>query len=102
IYPWLFDEYQGLRPLKEAAELLAADETWPPLYDVETLRQNHIPCAAAIYYDDMYVPRQFSEETAATIGGLRACITNEFEHNGLRADGERLLGRLLAMARGQC
>jgi pimeloyl-ACP methyl ester carboxylesterase len=100
VYPWFFDEYQGLRPLKAAAEILAADEEWPSLYDVATLRENRVPCAAAIYYDDMYVPRQFSEETAATIGRLRAWITNEFEHNGLRADGERLLGRLLALARG--
>ncbi len=100
IYPWLFDEYRELRPLKQAAEILAASEAWPSLYDVATLRQNQVPCAAAIYYEDMYVPRQYSEETAATIGGLRAWITNEFEHNGLRADGERLLGRLLALARG--
>lgn len=100
IYPWLFDEYHELRPLKEAAEYLAAEEEWPRLYDVEVLRHNQVPCAAAIYYDDMYVARQFSEETAATIGGLRAWITNEFEHNGLRADGERLLDRLLSLARG--
>lgn len=99
IYPWLFEEYQGLRPLQEVAERLA-QETWPPLYDVDVLRRNEVPCAAAIYYDDMYVPRPYSEETAATIGGLRTWITNEFEHNGLRADGERLLDRLLALARG--
>ena len=48
----------------------------------------------------MYVPRQYSEETAAAIGGLRVWVTNEFEHNGLRAEGEALLDRLLAMARG--
>jgi hypothetical protein len=100
IYPWLFDEYQGLRPFKEAAERLAAEEAWPPLYDVGALGQNQVPCAAAIYYDDMYVARQYSEETAATIRGMRTWVTNEFEHNGLRADGERLLERLLTLARG--
>jgi pimeloyl-ACP methyl ester carboxylesterase len=101
VYPWLFDEYQGLCPLKDAAERLAAMEDWPPLYDVGALARNQVPCAAAIYYDDMYVPRQLSEETAATIAGLRVWVTNEYEHNGLRAEGERLLDRLLALARGQ-
>jgi hypothetical protein len=27
-------------------------------------------------------------------------LTNEYEHNGLRADGGRILDRLIAMARG--
>ena len=31
-------------------------------------------------------------ETAATLRGLRTWITNEYEHNGIRADGERVLG----------
>lgn len=100
IYPWIFEEYQGLRPLQEAGQRLAAVEDWPALYDVARLRENQVPCAAAVYYDDIYVPRIYSEETAATIRGMRVWITNEFEHNGLRADGERLLARLLAMARG--
>ena len=34
-------------------------------------------------------------------GGLRPWVTNEYEHNGLRADGERVLGRLIALARGR-
>jgi predicted phosphohydrolase len=49
----------------------------------------------------MYVERAFSEETAAQIGGLRTWITSEFEHNGLRAEGERILGRLIDLARGR-
>lgn len=101
IYPWMFEEYEYLRPLREAAEILAAHEEWPPLYDLEVLRANAVPCAAAIYYDDMYVERAYSEEAAATIRGLRAWVTNEYEHNALRADGERLLDRLLGMLRGE-
>jgi hypothetical protein len=27
-------------------------------------------------------------------------VTSEYEHNGLRADGERILDRLLGIARG--
>ena len=57
--------------------------------------------AAAIYAEDMYVERAFSEETAAQVLGLRAWVTNEYEHNGLRADGARILGRLIDMTRGR-
>jgi hypothetical protein len=49
----------------------------------------------------MYVPRVFSEETAAQIKGMRTWITNEFEHDGLRKDGARVLGRLIDLANGR-
>ena len=101
IYPWMFDEYRYLRPLKAAAEILADDDSWPRLYDPAVLRANTVPCAAAVYYDDMYVERAFSEETAQTIRGLKPWVTNEYEHNALRADGEKLLDRLLGMLAGQ-
>ena len=57
--------------------------------------------AATIYVDDVYVDREFAMETARRIRGLRPWITNEYEHNGLRADGERVLSRLIALARGR-
>lgn len=96
IYPWMFDEYDGLRPFAAAAELLAQRDDWPHLYDVERLSSNQVPTAAAVYTHDMYVERDFSEQTAATIGA-RIWMTNEYEHNGLRADGERVLDRLLGL-----
>lgn len=101
IYPWMFDEYPQLQPLKAAADLLAIDDEWPHLYDVETLRKNTVPCVAAVYYNDMYVERAYSEETAADIRGLKLWITNQYEHNALRADGEALLDRLLALLHGE-
>jgi len=101
IYPWMFDVYPQLQPFKAAAELLAQTKEWPVLYDVEQLRSNTVPVAAAVYFDDMYVHRQYSEETAAIVPNVKLWITSEYEHNGLRADGERVLGRLLAMARGE-
>jgi pimeloyl-ACP methyl ester carboxylesterase len=100
VYPWMFDDYAGLRPHKAAAEILAAHE-WPPLYDPAQLAVNEVPVAATIYVDDLYVERSFAEETAAAIRGLRPWITNEYVHNGLRADGERVLGRLIDLARGR-
>jgi pimeloyl-ACP methyl ester carboxylesterase len=100
LYPWVFEDYGALQPLREAAELLAQRE-WPALYDPGVLAANEVPAAAAIWVHDMYVPRVFSEETAARIKGLRPWITNEYEHNGLRLDGERVLGRLFDLAHGR-
>jgi pimeloyl-ACP methyl ester carboxylesterase len=100
IFPWLFEDYGALAPLREAAEILAAHE-WPRLYDADRLAENDVPAAAAIYTEDPYVERVFSEETAAAIRGLRPWVTSEYDHNGLRADGERILGRLIDLARGR-
>jgi pimeloyl-ACP methyl ester carboxylesterase len=100
VHPWMFEEYGALAPLRDAAEILAERE-WPRLYDPERLRRNEIPAAAVIYAEDMYVERGFSERTASEIRGLRPWLTNEFEHNGLRVAGDRILGRLLDLARGR-
>jgi len=97
IYPWMFDDYEHLRPLKEAANILADDEDWPRLYDVDVLANNEVPCVASVYANDMYVERHFSEETSKQIKGTKIWMTSEYEHNGLRADGYRLLGRLFDM-----
>ena len=96
----MFEDYGALRPLREAAELLAHRE-WPRLYDHRVLADNEVPVAAAIYAEDMYVERLFSEETASKIRDVRPWITSEYEHNGLRVDGDRVLGRLLDLARGR-
>jgi hypothetical protein len=47
------------------------------------------------------VPRAYSEDTARRIRGMRAWITNEYEHDGLREGSPRLLDHLLALARGR-
>ena len=100
VYPWMFEDYGALAPLAEAANLLA-DREWPRLYNEGILLGNSVPSAAAVYADDMYVERSFSEETAAQIRGLKTWVTNEYDHNGIRVDGERILGRLLDLARGR-
>jgi hypothetical protein len=100
MFPWMFEDYGALAPLREAAEILAAHE-WPRLYDPGRLAANEVPAAAAIYTDDPYVERAYSEETAARTRGLRTWVTSEYDHNGLRADGERILSRLVDLARGR-
>ena len=96
IYPWMFEDYSRLRPLRDVAELLAVEERWPALYDPTKLARNRVPCVAAIYAEDMYVPRQFSEQTAASIAGVKVWLTNEYEHNGLRSS-PAVFERLLAL-----
>ncbi|MGA5703500.1 alpha/beta fold hydrolase [Peterkaempfera bronchialis] len=101
IYPWMFDTDPALRPLKEAADLLAEREGWPDLYDPARLAANEVPVTAAVYHDDMYVDTADSLETARTVRGLRTWVTNEWEHDGLRASGGQVLDRLIRMARGE-
>jgi len=96
VYPWMFDQLAPLRPLRGAAEALAVKEDWPTLYDLGRLAGNRVPVSAAIYHDDMYVDVGLSLETAAQVPHVAAWVTNEYEHDGVRADGERIFERLLA------
>ena len=100
VFPWMWEDYGALVPHRAAAEILA-DHAWPRLYDAVQLGTNDVPVAATIYINDLYVERAFAEETAAAIRGLRPWITDEYEHNGLRADGERVLGRLIDLVRSR-
>ena len=100
IFPWMWEDYGALEPQRAVAELLA-ERAWLALYDAEQLRRNDVPVAATIYVNDLYVERDFAVETAATIRGLRAWQTDEFEHSGLRDNGERVLGRLIDLASGR-
>ena len=100
VFPWMFEDYGALVPLRDAAQQLA-EHDWPRLYDPAQLAANDVPVAAAIYAEDMYVERAFAEETAAAIAGLRRWLTDELHHDGVRVEGERVLGRLIDMARGR-
>ncbi|HUH95319.1 MAG TPA: hypothetical protein VL742_19520 [Casimicrobiaceae bacterium] len=96
----MFEDYVGLQPLRDVADLLAREERWPALYDPAQLARNTVPCVAAIYAEDMYVPRALSEATAAGIAGMEVWLTNEYEQSGLRTS-PAVFERLLAMRRGQ-
>jgi hypothetical protein len=100
IYPWMIDADPVLRPLRAAADILAERDDWPPLYDPTRLAANEVPVAAAVYYHDMYVDRELSLQTASAIRGLRAWVTSEYEHDGLRVSDGAVLDRLIGMVRG--
>ncbi|KKC99761.1 alpha/beta fold hydrolase [Photobacterium halotolerans] len=95
VYPWMFEQLDTLKPLREAAAILAEKADWPMLYDASQLAVNKVPLAAAVYVEDMYVEFDYSRDTLAGIPNSKAWMTNEFEHNGLRADGERILDTLI-------
>ncbi|MCF6525653.1 alpha/beta fold hydrolase [Streptomyces sp. JJ36] len=101
VHPWMLRTHAALRPLRSTAELLAARTGWGPLYDTAQLARNTVPAAAAVYHDDLFVDTAHALETARGIAGLRLWVTDEYEHDGLRADGRRILDRLLRLARGE-
>ncbi|KAI9489978.1 Alpha/Beta hydrolase protein [Zychaea mexicana] len=80
IYPFMLDDYVELQPLKNVANLLAEYKGWGQLYDEKVLAKNEVPVAGVSYFDDIYVDREFSEETASKIKGFQQYITNEFGH----------------------
>ena len=100
IYPWMFEQFSHLAPLQAAANILAHKTDWPTLYNLEQLSQNRVPVAAAIYSEDMYVEMDYSLETAKQVAHLKYWLTSEYEHNGIRMDGERILDKLISLNRG--
>jgi hypothetical protein len=60
-----------------------------------------VPVLAAVYHDDMYVDAGLQLETSRRVGSVRTWVTNEFEHDGLRKDGARVVGRLMDMRAGR-
>jgi pimeloyl-ACP methyl ester carboxylesterase len=101
IYPWMLSNDPVLRPLRDAADLIATRDDWPALYDPTRLASCDVPVVAAVYHDDMYVDFGLSMATARAIRGLRPWVTNEYEHDGLRVSAGRVLDRLIAMVRGE-
>ena len=98
VFPWMFEQLATLKPLREAANLLAEKQDWDKLYDADILSKNTVPLACAAYADDMFVELDYTRETLANIPLSKAWITNEYEHNGIGVDGEKILTRLITMA----
>lgn len=95
---WL-DTVPGLLPWREVTLALAEVE-WPRLYDAAAIEASGARGAAAVYVHDVYVPFEFSIETAGLLPGVRPWITSEHEHNGLRSSKD-VLTRLIDLAHGR-
>ncbi len=73
----------AFQPWKEVADALAQVE-WPKLYDADAIAASGVEGAAAVYYDDRFVPVEHSMTTAALMPSVRVRVTSEHEHSGLR------------------
>jgi hypothetical protein len=93
------DTVPGFQPWRDVT-LELAGFAWPRLYDAAAIAASGACGAAAVYANDLYVPFEFSMETARLLPGVTAWITSEHEHNGLRSGGE-VLSRLIDIAHGR-
>jgi len=96
----VFADEAAMAPFAAATGLLAQRSDWPALYDLGVLAGNEVPVAAAVYLDDPYVEAGLSLQTAAAVPNVRTWVTNEYLHDGIRAD-DRVFGRLYDMATGR-
>lgn len=90
----VFEEDPSLAPLKGAADILASTTQASPVYLPDVLATNTVPVAAAVYYDDMFVPRELSLDTGDLMGA-RCYITNEYQHDGSAYSGGAVVSHLL-------
>ena len=102
IFPFQFDEDPALRPFKGAANALAAKDDWGNQYaGVIDGAAAHEAAGgkrvAAVYTDDIFVPRELSLATADALG-VSVWETATYQHDGLRRHGTEVIGRLLEMA----
>lgn len=88
----------AFQPWREVVLELAEFE-WPSIYDAETIASSGATGAAAVYVNDVYVPLEFSLETAALLPGVQLWVTSEHEHNGLRSGP--VLSHLVDLAQGR-
>jgi pimeloyl-ACP methyl ester carboxylesterase len=88
----------AFRPWRDVTLALAEHE-WPSIYDAEAIAASGATGAAAVYVDDVYVPMEFSLETARLLPDVKLWVTSEHEHNGLRSGP--VLSRLIDLAQGR-
>lgn len=79
--------------------LALADFEWPRIYNEVAIAASGATGAAAIYVNDVYVPMEFSLETARLLPGVELWVTSEHEHNGVRSGP--VLTHLIDLAHGR-
>jgi len=99
IFPSMFDDYANLRPWKGAAEILAKDDSWGNLYDLDQLAKNEAKVSAVTYFNDMYVDFDFAQQTASKIKNTEQYITNQLVHDGIREDSRDVVKTLCKLSR---
>ncbi|KQR43408.1 aminopeptidase [Microbacterium sp. Leaf161] len=79
--------------------LALADFEWPRIYNEVAISASGATGAAAVYVNDVYVPMEFSLETARLLPGVELWVTSEHEHNGVRSGP--VLTHLIDLAHGR-
>ncbi|WP_311878725.1 alpha/beta fold hydrolase [Microbacterium forte] len=79
--------------------LALADFEWPRIYNEVAIAASGATGAAAVYVNDVYVPMEFSLETARLLPGVELWVTSEHEHNGVRSGP--VLTHLIDLAHGR-
>jgi proline iminopeptidase len=92
------DTVPAFQPWREVAAALAQVE-WPKLYDREAIAASGIRGAAAVYYNDLFVPVEHSMATAELMPDVRVRVTSGHEHSGLRTGD--VLSQLIDLADGR-
>lgn len=88
----------AFRPWRDVTLALAEFE-WPRIYDEVAIATSGATGAAAVYVNDVYVPMEFSLETARLLPGVQLWVTSEHEHNGVRSGP--VLTHLFDLAHGR-
>lgn len=91
VFPFMLETYSELKKVAGVANLLAKDDDWSDLYDMQQLRKNDVPVYAAVYMEDMYVDFGYSMELAAEIKCCKTMITNQMYHNAVSSKTDEVL-----------
>ncbi|KAH6910279.1 alpha/beta-hydrolase [Coprinopsis sp. MPI-PUGE-AT-0042] len=98
VFPSMFNDYANLRPWKHAANILAREASWSPLYDLEQLAKNEVKVSSVTYFNDMYVDFNLAQETVSKVANVEQYITNQLVHDGLRQDGTDVIKKLFQLS----
>lgn len=96
MFPWMMEDHAELRPFAGAVNALHEYRDWSRLYEPTALKDNEVPLAAMVYFDDMYVDSGLQLATLKLTGNTQHWVSDEWEHDGLRESGPRILGELRA------
>ncbi|KAF9218570.1 alpha/beta-hydrolase [Gyrodon lividus] len=99
LFPEMFDDFSNLRSLKGAAELMAKDDDWCIMYDLDQLSKNPVKVSAATYVNDMYVHYGLAQQTAATVANTEQFITNQHLHSAIRTDPKTIMAALFGLSK---
>ncbi|MDO4929116.1 MAG: alpha/beta fold hydrolase [Corynebacterium sp.] len=94
IFSWQFEEDPALQPFAQAATQLAYHQWNSSPYNVEILREVEVPIAATMYVDDIFVPFEISQASAAQLADVRAYMTNQWQHDGIGHAGKDIFARM--------